>query len=199
MKKDEEDTLKAQTSQQGRRIILRIARANGTISKEVPGNQTQAETDTVWKSVVKDENEVLKNKVKGLKNKLKNLKKSHEDLKTSFEDFKNIVQEKLSSQNHQNIPQNEKGIEISNNVHNSAEPFREKVEMDHSDFQNPYSFEQPMKKIKSEYGNDGVVRVQDQSAEIQRLNEIIKKLKEENVKLIKDNRNLTHGHGSKKG
>ena len=116
MKKDEEDTLKAQTSQQGRRIILRIARANGTISKEVPGNQTQAETDTDWKTVVKDENEVLKNKVKGLKNKLKNLKKSHEDLKTSFEDFKNFVQEKLSSQNRQNKPQKEKGMGKGNNT-----------------------------------------------------------------------------------
>ena len=43
------------------------------------------------------------------------------------------------------------------------------------EFVNPFGFEQPMKKIKLE----------DQSSEIERLNEIIKNLKEENIKLNK--------------
>ena len=40
---------------------------------------------------------------------------------------------------------------------------------------NPFGFEQPVKKIELE----------DQSSEIERLNEIIKNLKEENIKLNK--------------
>ena len=51
------------------------------------------------------------------------------------------------------------------NFGNTAEP----------EFVNPFGFEQPMKKIKLE----------DQSSEIERLNEIIKNLKEENIKLNK--------------
>ena len=191
MKKCGKDTLKAETCQKGRRIILRIGRAQ-TISKEVPETDQDCKTSiSSFKSVVQDENKVLKNKVKRLKSRFGDLEKSHEDLKRSFDDLKNFVQEKVCSQEQFN-----KGsrIEIPNKNH-----AKDVLEMDNSYFQNPYSFEQPMKKIKSEHVNEGVVKVEDQSTEIQRLNEIIKKLKEENVKLIKDNRNLTHGHGSRKG
>ena len=183
MKKCGIDTLKAETCQKGRRIILRIGRAQ-TISKEVPETDQDCKTSiSSFKSVVQDENKVLKNKVKRLKSRFGDLEKSHEDLKRSFDDLKNFVQEKVCSQEQFN-----KGsrIEIPNKNH-----AKDVVEMDNSDFQNPYSFEQPMKKIKSEYVND-------QSAEIQRLNEVIRKLKEENVKLINDNRNLSHGHGNRK-
>ena len=51
------------------------------------------------------------------------------------------------------------------NIGNTADP----------EFVNPFGFEQPMKKIKLE----------DQISEIERLNEIIKNLKEENIKLNK--------------
>ena len=196
MKKNGKGALKAETSQQGRRIILRIARTKkpeDKISKELPGKEAQIETDpnckisiASLKSVVHDGKKALKNEVNKLKSKCDDLEKSHEDLKRSFDDLKNFVEEKVCSQNQFNKPQKESRIEILNKNH-----AKDVVEMDNSDFQNPYSFEQPMKKIKSEYVND-------QSAEIQRLNEVIRKLKEENVKLIKDNRNLSHGHGNRK-
>ena len=197
MKNNGKGALKAETSQQGRRIILRIARTKrpeDKISKELPGKEAQIETDpnckisiASLKSVIHDGKKALKNEVNKLKSKCDDLEKSHEDLKRSFDDLKNFVEEKVCSQNQFNKPKKESRIEILNKNH-----AKDVVEMDNSDFQNPYSFEQPMKKIKSEYVND-------QSAEIQRLNEVIRKLKEENVKLIKDNRNLSHGHGSRKG
>ena len=126
----------------------------------------------------KIQNEQLKNELKCLKesveenrsmlNDMKSLKESHDHLLKKFQDLEKFV----ISQN-QNKTQNEQGKQSNSNsekLGNDEEP----------NFENPFCFEQPPKKIKLE----------DQSEEIQRLNQIINDLKEDNSKLSKMNAKL---------
>ena len=126
----------------------------------------------------KIQNEQLKNELKCLKESveenrsmlidMKSLKESHDHLLKKFQDLEKFV----ISQN-QNKTQNEQGAQSNSNSGNvgiDEEP----------NFENPFCFEQPLKKLKLE----------DQSEEIQRLNQIIKDLKEDNSKLSKMNAKL---------
>ena len=127
----------------------------------------------------KIQNEQLKNELKCLKesveenksmaNDLKRLKESHDHLLKKVNDLEKLV----ISQN-QNKTQNEQGIQSTSNsekVGNDEEP----------NYENPFCFEQPLKKIKLE----------DQSEEIQKLNQVIKDLKEENSTLTVKNTKLS--------
>ena len=124
----------------------------------------------------KIENEQLKNvlncskesveEIRSMLNDVKSLKQSHDHLLKKFQDLEKLVM----SQN-QNKTQNEQGAHSNRNSGNYEEP----------NFENPFCFEQPLKKIKLE----------DQSEEIQRLNQIIKDLKEDNLKLSYENTMLT--------
>ena len=117
----------------------------------------------------KIQNEQLKNELKCLKepveenrsmlNDMKSLKESHDLLMKKFQDLEKLVI--------QNKTQIEQGMQSNRNSGNDKEP----------NFENPFCFEQPLKKIKLE----------DQSEEIQRLNLVIKDLKEENLKLSNEN------------
>ena len=105
--------------------------------------------------------ESYSNKVDQLANYVKSLKESHDNLLKKVNDL-----EKLMVSQNQNKPQNELGMQSnsnSENVGNDEEP----------NFENPFCFEQPLNKIKLE----------DQSEEIQKLNQVIKDLKEENLTL----------------
>ena len=105
--------------------------------------------------------ESYSNKVDQLANYVKSLKESHDNLLKKVNDL-----EKLMVSQNQNKPQNELGMQSnsnSENVGNDEEP----------NFENPFCFEQPLNKIKLE----------DQSEEIQKLNQVIKDLKEENSTL----------------
>ena len=122
----------------------------------------------------KVQNELLKNELQKLKesikdketmtNDLKNLNESHNDFKKSLEEFKDVVK----SQN-QNKTQNEQEIGSNSNSANAG-----------NDEQNPFCFEQPLKKMKME----------GESEEIQKLNQIIKNLKKDNLKLSKRNEEM---------
>ena len=93
-------------------------------------------------------------RLKKLANDQKSLKKLHDNLLKRVNDLEN-----------QNKPQN---------VGNEEE----------SNFENPFCFEQPLKKIKLE----------DQSEEIQKLNQVIKDLKNDNSKLSSENGKLSQAN-----
>ena len=109
----------------------------------------------------KVQNEILKNELwrlkesmedkETLKNDLKNLNESQNDIKKSMEDLKDIV-----------MSQNQ-----SASAGKEGEP----------NIESQFCFEQPLKKIKLE----------DQSEEIQRLNQVVKDLKDDNLKLSEKN------------
>ena len=109
----------------------------------------------------KVQNELLKNELRGLKesmkdkettkNDLKQINESQNDIKKSMEDLMDIV-----------MSQNQ-----SANAGKEEEP----------NIESQFCFEQPLKKIKLE----------DQSEEIQRLNQIVKDLKDDNLKLSEKN------------
>ena len=113
--------------------------------------------------------ESYSNKVDQLANYVKSLKESHDNLLKKVNDL-----EKLMVSQNQNKPQNELGMQSnsnSENVGNDEEP----------NFENPFCFEQPLNKIKLE----------DQSEEIQKLNQVIKDLKNDNAKLSSENGKLS--------
>ena len=85
---------------------------------------------------------------------LKTLMESNNDIQKSLHDLKNLV---MSQNQNQDKSQNFQGIWITNNCEHVEEP----------------NFEQPPKRIK----------LDDQSEEIQRLNQVINDLKEDNSKL----------------
>ena len=127
----------------------------------------------------KIQNEQLKNELKCLKesveeNKsmakdMKSLKESHDQLLKKFQDLENLV----ISQN-QKKTQNEQGTQSNRNSENIRiikEP----------NFKHPFCFEQLPKKLKLE----------DQIEEIQRLNQVIKDLREQNSKLSMKNAKLS--------
>ena len=95
------------------------------------------------------------------------LRNDVKELKASFEDLKNCVM----SKNHDQA-QNEQGTESNNQNANE------------SDFENPYEFEHPAKKIKLE-------KVEDNAEEIQKLNETIKDLKKDVLEISKENGRLS--------
>ena len=116
--------------------------------------------------------ESYSNKVDQLANYVKSLKESHDNLLKKVNDL-----EKLMVSQNQNKPQNELGMQSnsnSENVGNDEEP----------NFENPFCFEQPLNKIKLE----------DQSEEIQKLNQVIKDLKNDNSKLSSENGKLSQAN-----
>ena len=93
---------------------------------------------------------------------MKSLKESHDHLLKKFQDLEKLVI--------QNKTQIEQGMQSNRNSGNDKEP----------NFENPFCFEQPLKKMKME----------GESEEIQKLNQIIKNLKKDNLKLSKRNEEM---------
>ena len=109
----------------------------------------------------------VKSSVTKIEEENEQLRNDVKDLKASFEDLKNCVM----SKNHDQA-QNEQGTESNNQNANE------------SDFENPYEFEHPAKKIKLE-------KVEDNAEEIQKLNETIKDLKKDVLEISKENGRLS--------
>ena len=121
----------------------------------------------VHNELLKNELQMLKESIKdtqSLKNDLKNINESQNDIKKSLEEFKDVVK----SQN-QDKTQIEQEIGSNSNSANAG-----------NDEQKPFCFEQPLKKMKME----------GESEEIQKLNQIIKNLKKDNLKLSKRNEEM---------
>ena len=166
MSMDDCKVLVEKTNEERVEICSIRAKANGNVSDV--GNYEELLESKIQNEQLKCELQRLKDskkREKTLEKDLKNLNESHYDLKKSVEDLKDAVM----SQN-QNKNQNEQEIGSSNDTANAE-----------NDEQNPFCFEQPLKKIKKE----------DQSEEIQRLNQIIKDLKEDNSKLSKENTKIS--------
>ena len=123
----------------------------------------------VHNELLKNELQMLKESIKdtqSLKNDLKNINESQNDIKKSLEEFKDVV--KSQNRNEQRIGSNSDSANTGN------------------DEQNPFCFEQPLKKIKLE----------DQSEEIQRLIEVVKDLKEDNLNLSKEKTKISEENGN---
>ena len=120
----------------------------------------------------KIQNEQLKNELKCMKESVEEIKSVSNDLKESHDNLLKKVNdlETLVISQNQNKAQHEQRTQSNSNSENVGNN-RE------SNFENPFCFEQPLKKIKLE----------DQSEDIQRLNQVIKDLKEENQKLSNEN------------
>ena len=130
-----------------------------------PQQQQPANAEQNLVTKVQEENDQLKNE-------LKILKESQNELKKSFQDLTDLVM----SQN-QNKPQNDQETTSNNgSVENENQNSAGSDNTDEPYFENPFEFERPLKKIKLE----------DQSEEIQKLNQVIKDLKEGNLKLQKE-------------
>ena len=132
-------------------------------------NQDPVNAEQYLVTKVQEENDQLKNELKILKESLNELKKSFQDLK-----------ELVMSQD-QNKPQNEQETTNNENVENENKKYARSDNTDELVFENPFEFEKPLKKIKLE----------DQSEEIQKLNQVIKDLKEGNLKLQTENIKLS--------
>ena len=116
----------------------------------------------------KIQNEQLKNELKCMKESVEEIKSVSNDLKESHDNLLkkvNDLETLVISQNQNNAQHEQRTQSNSNseNVGNNKE----------SNFENPFCFEQPLKKMKME----------GESEEIQKLNQIIKDLKEDNLKL----------------
>ena len=127
----------------------------------------QSEVDPNWKL-----------EVSSLQNELKSVKKSVEDLK-----------DLVKSQN-QEKPQKDKETGPNENVNqqNSAEKHG---------FENPFSFEPSLKRVKLEDQSEEIQKLKEdnleQSKEIEKLNQIVKNLREDNLKLYRENCDLKYG------
>ena len=129
----------------------------------------QNQSEQLLETKIEDENEHLKNEVKSLKESLTALKNFV--TKKSFDDLKKLVM----SEN-QNKSQNKKRIGSNNNSATSGN-------------EEEINVENQSKKVKLE----------DPSEEVETLNQIIKDLREDNLKLRKEIENLKNGYGSKNG
>ena len=127
----------------------------------------QSEVDPNWKV-----------ELSSLQNELKSVKKSVEDLK-----------DLVKSQN-QEKPQKDQETGPNENVNqqNSAEKHG---------FENPFSFEPSLKRVKLEDQSEEIQKLKEdnleQSKEIEKLNQIVKNLREDNLKLYRENCDLKYG------
>ena len=155
------------------RSNLRNSRLNSSSSddssEEDQGKKSESDNLKVAVSSLKTSVHEINEENKSLKNELKTLKKSHEDLKKSQEDLKNFVMSKNQKEKEHENAENE-NPNIAEVVGNAEEP----------NVTNEFAFDRPSKKIKLE-------KVEDHVEQLDKLNQIITDLKNENSKLSEEN------------
>ena len=142
------------------RVEICKIRAKANQNQVDVGNYAELLEANVQNELLKNELRSLKESLKdkeNMKNDLKQINESQNDIKKSMEDLKAVV----LSQNQSKPQRANAGKEGEPNIKT----------------QFCFEFEQPLKKIKLE----------DQSEEIQRLNQIVKDLKDDNLKLSEKN------------
>ena len=146
------------------RVEICKIRAKANQNQVDVGNYAELLEANVQNELLKNELRSLKESLKdkeNMKNDLKQINESQNDIKKSMEDLKAVV----LSQNQSKPQRANAGKEGEPNIKT----------------QFCFEFEQPLKKIKLE----------DQSEEIQRLNQVIKILKEDNLKLSEKNTKIS--------
>ena len=131
---------------------------------------------------LKQSNDDLKTSHNDLKRSYDSLNESQSDLKKSFDELKKLVEGNI---NHiQKKPQeNQEACSTKKTTDNVVNI------NDDSRFENQFVFDHEEYRPKK-------IKLEDQSEEIENLNQIIKDLREKNSKLSKENAALKQGHGS---